>query len=179
VIKFCSDCANTRRGVLCVHERHKSARCEKCKILVGFEDNRKYVDYIDLSTMCCMISYVNAKNESRVYQVPFYDIYTYAAQGKILVPWCLDATVAATAGVVQFSIQFYRVGEIINSDGLAEKVLNYSLNTLPARSVVLEGMEVGEVDSSYLLTASQFQILSDAIQKIDALNDIYWTVLTE
>jgi hypothetical protein len=139
----------------------------------------RYVDYIDLSTMCCMISYVNAKNESRVYQVPFYDIYTYAAQGKILVPWCLDATVAATAGVVQFSIQFYRVGEIINSDGLAEKVLNYSLNTLPARSVVLEGMEVGEVDSSYLLTASQFQILSDAIQKIDALNDIYWTVLTE
>lgn len=138
----------------------------------------RYSDYIDLATTSCLIQYVNAKKESRVYMVPFYDIYTYAQEGKMLIPWCLDATVAAYAGPVEFSIQFYKVGEIINSNGIAEKILTYSLNTLPASSKVLEGMEIKQLDSKYLLTADQFKILQEQIDKINIMQDINWTILT-
>lgn len=139
----------------------------------------RYIDYIDLANTCCLISYINARNESRVYMVPFYDIYTYAKERKMLIPWCLDASVAAAAGTVQFSFQFYRIGEVVNEDGIAEKVFTYSLNTLPATSKVLKGMEVDELDSDYLLSAGQFEILQDRIDKIEDLRDVYWTVLTE
>lgn len=138
----------------------------------------RYSDYIDLATTSCLIQYVNAKKESRVYMVPFYDIYTYAQEGKMLIPWCLDATVAAYAGPVEFSIQFYKIGEIINSNGIAEKILTYSLNTLPASSKVLEGMEIKQLDSKYLLTADQFKILQEQIDKINIMQDINWTILT-
>ena len=138
----------------------------------------RYSDYIDLATTSCLIQYVNAKKESRVYMVPFYDIYTYAQEGKMLIPWCLDATVAAYAGPVEFSIQFYKVGEIIDSNGIAEKILTYSLNTLPASSKVLEGMEIKQLDSKYLLTADQFKILQEQIDKINIMQDINWTILT-
>lgn len=138
----------------------------------------RYSDYVDLATTSCSITYVNAKNQSRVYNVPFYDIYTYAQEGKMLIPWCLDATVAAAAGSVSFAIQFYKVGEIINSNGVAEKVLTFNLNTLPAMSKVLEGMEISKLDSSYLLTASQAQVLQKQIDEIEALQDVYWTILT-
>lgn len=139
----------------------------------------RYIDYVDLANTCCIISYINAKKESRVYMVPFYDIYTYAKEKKMLIPWCLDASVAAAAGVVQFQFQFYRIGETVNEDGIAEKVFTYSLNTLPATSKVLEGMEIKELDSDYLLSAGQFEILQDRIDKIEDFRDVYWTILTE
>lgn len=139
----------------------------------------RYSDYIDLATTSCTITYVNARKESRVYNVPFYDIYTYASEGKMLIPWCLDATVAAAAGNVSFAIQFYKIGERINPDGISEKVLTYNLNTLPAMSQIKEGMEISKLDSSYLLTASQAQILQKQIDEIEVLQDVYWTVLTD
>ena len=76
---------------------------------------------MDLATTCCLITYTNAKNQSRVYSVPFYDIYTYARDRKMLIPWCLDATVAAAAGLVHFSISFYKVGTIVDSNGFLKK----------------------------------------------------------
>lgn len=139
----------------------------------------RYSDYVDLSTTCCTVTYTNAKKQSRVYNVPFYDIYTYAKEGKMLVPWCLDATVTAAAGPVSFALQFYKVGEVINSSGVSEKVLTYNLNTLPAISTVKEGMEISQLNSNFLLTASQAQILQDQIDKIEALQDVYWTILTD
>ena len=139
----------------------------------------RYADYIDLATTSCMIIYtnVNAK-ESRIYNVPFYDIYTYAKEGKMLIPWCLDAAVAAAAGPVQFAIQFYKIGEAINSLGIAEKVLSFNLNTLPATSKVLEGMEVDRLDSDYLLNATQAQDLQKQIDNLVAMQDVYWTILS-
>lgn len=77
----------------------------------------RYADYMDLSQTCCMITYINAaspQREARHYCVPFYDIYTYAREDKMLIPWNLDATVLAFAGTVEFSISFYKISEVDN-----------------------------------------------------------------
>lgn len=139
----------------------------------------RYDDYIDLATTNCIIQYTNVNAKlSRVYTVPFYDIYTFAKEGKMLIPWCLDGAVAASAGPVQFAISFYKIGDIVNENGIAEKFLVYNLNTLPATSKVLSGMEVNQLDSDYLLNATQAQILQEQIDNIVAQQDVYWTILS-
>ena len=98
-------------------------------------------------------------------------------------PWVIDAQVAAVAGPIQFSIQFYKIGEVVNEKGLAEKVITYSLNTLPARSEVKQSIELDreEVKSDYLLSADE---ADDIYSEIDGLKQIVsqnyvlrWTTL--
>ena len=71
--------------------------------VIYFVIDRK-VDYMDLSQTCCVINYVNdVTNMARSYIVPFYDIYTLATEGKMLVPWNLDATaLGVSAGQYSF-----------------------------------------------------------------------------
>lgn len=139
----------------------------------------RYADYMDLSQTCCVITYINKLNQVRNYPVPFYDVYTYAKENKMLIPWCLDATVLAAAGAVQFTIQFFKVGERFNEETQTmDKVLTYSLNTLPATSIVKEGMEVSKfVDTQYLLEAGDFEALQFQIDNIARNQVLYWTIL--
>lgn len=140
----------------------------------------RYVDYMDLATTCCAITYTNVTaGISRIYHVPFYDIYTYADERKMLLPWCLDANVAAKRGKVEFAIQFYKVGEAPDEEnGGTKKVLTYSLNTIPAKSEVRAGMEIKQMDSSYLLNASQYQDLDNRLKVLeDPIKAVYWTIL--
>ena len=138
----------------------------------------RYNDYMDLSQTCCAITYINANKKGHQYMVPFYDIYTYAKEGKMLLPWNLDANVLESKGPVQFAIRFYKIGTSINDNGAAEKVLVYNLNTLPATSVVKEGMEVSKFENtSYLLTATQAEEIQSRIDEISAYQTLYWTVL--
>lgn len=128
----------------------------------------RYADYMDLATTSCIITYTNAAGKSRIYAVPFYDIYSYASEKKIILPWCLDIGVAEAPGEVEFAIQFFKVGEILNPEtNDMEKVVQYSLNTLPAKSKVLVGMTVKELEESYKLAPSQFNQLLDEINKIE------------
>jgi hypothetical protein len=64
---------------------------------------------MDLATTCCIIYYISADHKCRIYTVPFYDVYTYADKKKMLLPWCLDKTVAIKEGVVEFAIQFFKI----------------------------------------------------------------------
>lgn len=129
----------------------------------------RYADYMDLATTSCLIHYVNANGDSRIYHVPFYDIYKYARENKMIFPWVIDAQVAAVAGPIQFSVQFYKIGEMIDDKGIANKVISYSLNTLPARSEVKQSLEVDKdgQDSDYLLSADQFSQIEAEIDRID------------
>jgi hypothetical protein len=74
---------------------------------IYFEVDR-FVDYVDLSTSSCVITYVNAKGDYGIYVVPFYDIYTKADEAKILLPWCLDYKVTKYEGTVTFALRFFR-----------------------------------------------------------------------
>ena len=60
------------------------------------------------------IHYTNLKTgKSFLYNVPFYDIVSYNTdvQKKILFPWCIDGAATKTAGIVKYSVRFYKVDE--------------------------------------------------------------------
>ena len=139
------------------------------------------VDYMDLSQTCCVIQFINnATKLSANYIVPFYDIYTCAADGKMLIPWSLDATALSAAGTVDFAIHFYKVGNKVDiENGINEKVITYSLNTVPARSKVLPGLNIKKAnqDSDYLLKTSQYDELVSEINRISNYQQLYWTIL--
>ena len=147
----------------------------------------RFFDNVDLSNTVCIIQYVNALGEERVYAVPFYDVETYGRyiegykpvlvtaetyapnkyyinknegldvageyvldssanfnplifyyekgyESKMLFPWRIQGEATKAAGEVKYSIRFYRLDE--------QKKLFYNLNTLPAKSKVLYGMEI-------------------------------------
>ena len=116
---------------------------------------------MDLATTICIIQYINAKGNVGIYAVPFYDIFTLANKNKMLIPWCIDGRASEAAGIVEFSLRFYRM----DIDG---KTYIYNLNTFPAKSKVLYGLEVQELD-----TEGQFDIPNpqylDMLQRLELL----------
>ena len=95
----------------------------------------RYFDAMDLSQTACVIQYINAKGEGRFYTVPFYDVETYHRDDKMLVPWCIEGEATKAAGEVRYAIRFFKVDE-------SGKYVTFMLNTLPAVSKVLYGMNV-------------------------------------
>lgn len=100
---------------------------------------------------------------------------------KIVFPWCLDAHVTGTPGIVEFSIRFFKVGEEINEREEAVKVLTYNLNTLPAKSEVLGGFKEQQMSAldEYYLKSTQYEELAAAIAKINYLQKLRWTVVDD
>lgn len=141
----------------------------------------RFVDYMDLSTTSCMITYTNAKKKTRYYGVPFYDIYTLAYEGKILFPWCLDGNIAEVTGNVEFAISFFSVGSELDENNLPKPVLEYSFNTLPAHSKVLKGIKEQQItpDDLYYLKPSQYQELLSRIDNLENYRTTYWTIIEE
>ena len=83
--------------------------------------------------MVCVIQYKNAGGEEYFYPVPFYDITTYGHEPghKVLIPWCIQGPATKYAGTIEFSILFFRLD--------ANSNIIYMLNTLPAKSKILQG----------------------------------------
>lgn len=111
---------------------------------VFFKVARHY-DGIDLSTMVCIIQYINANNEGRVYVVPYYDVDTLADEDMILFPWVIDGEATKAAGDVHYSVRFFK----LDSSG---NYLLYNLNTLPA---------VGRVDKGINMTYDEVYTEAD------------------
>lgn len=141
----------------------------------------RYVGYMDLASTSCIITYRNEEaNISRYYCVPFYDIYTFSKQKKMLVPWCIDAAVAAKAGTVHYSFQFFKITETKDGNGQDTAVLSYSLNTQQGESKIRQGMEVDveDMNSDYLLKATQYEELKSNIDMLsEKVKGVYWTIL--
>ena len=111
---------------------------------VFFKVARHY-DGIDLSNLCCIIQYINAAEEGRVYAVPYYDLDTCSDDDMILFPWVIDGEVTKKAGEVQYSVRFYlldNAGRII-----------YNLNTLPTVGIVEEGIDT-KIDDRFFVEVS-------------------------
>ena len=131
----------------------------------------RYVDYMDLSETACIIQYRLMDGKTGIYHVPYYDITSQREPGKerIIFPWLLSGQATALSGPVEYSIRFFRVDE-------AGKKLLYNLNTLPATSSVLYGMDVQDEDfeGQYNgIEATQYETLLNLISEI--LNqDMYW-----
>ena len=144
----------------------------------------RYADYMDLSTTNCVITYTNALGITRVYIVPFYDIYSYASENKMIIPWNLDAGVAEAAGTVEFALQFFKVVEQFNYEKQEkEKIISYSLNTQVAQSKVLSGIQIQDIGETYKLSPTEFEQVSSRIAAVEEIfkNDYWpsWTIITE
>lgn len=141
----------------------------------------RYVGYMDLASTSCIITYRNEEaNISRYYCVPFYDIYTFSKQKKMLVPWCIDAAVAAKAGTVHYSFQFFKITQTKDENGQDTAILSYSLNTQQGESKIRQGMEVDveDMNSDYLLKATQYEELKSNIDMLsEKVKGVYWTIL--
>ena len=96
----------------------------------------RYYDNMDLSQTSCVIQYINAKKEGRLFVVPYYDIESYHNMNKMLIPWCIEGEATKAAGEVTFSIRFFKV-----DDG-DHKSLIYNLNTIPQKSLVKTGINI-------------------------------------
>ena len=148
-----------------------TARDHKSENLYFIMD--RYWDYMDLSTTTCVISYKTYPADPQkqgvtgLYAVPYYDIYTHKAtpgtleKDKMIIPWCLDASVAEKEGSVKFFIRFFKV----DKSG-EEPQLIYNLSTLPAKSMVLESMKIEELDSSWVITTDQYDNVLSSIDNL-------------
>lgn len=130
----------------------------------------RYVDYMDLSQTACIIQYKLANGASGIYSVPFYDITTLNQPGneRLILPWLLDGHATSVSGPIEYSIRFF----LVNENGT--KFL-YNLNTLPATSKVLYGMDVVHDDlaGQFNYDPTNYETLLNKIMQAQQ-QDIYW-----
>ena len=135
----------------------------------------RFFDNMDLSNTVCVIQYINAGGEERVYAVPYYDITTYYDKDhpKMIFPWAIGGEATKYAGNVEFSIRFYKINEVLDpndEETIAERYFLYNLNTRPVTSKVLYGLNVSD-EETYNYLAS----IEDSIyQRIALLEDLHW-----
>lgn len=131
----------------------------------------RFFDYMDLSNTTCVIQYYTSDGKPRVYQVPFYDVYTESDKDKMLIPWCIDGAATAKSGKIQYSFRFFLTDYV---DG--QYKLIYNLNTLPATSQVLVGMDViGHHSQEFDIPADSFHVLMDEVNKLKQRDGVFWT----
>lgn len=97
----------------------------------------RFYDYMDLSTTTCLVQY-SIKNNDYIYIVPYFDIYNQNfGHKKMIIPWNIDGSATRESGTITYSLRFYKI------DGQdREAKLVYNLNTLPAESSILKGLDV-------------------------------------
>ena len=121
----------------------------------------RYFDSIDLSETTCVVQYINAKNEPRLYAVPFMDITTF--EGKILFPWCIEGEATKAAGNISYSVKFYHTFK----DEEGNVLFDFNLNTVVAKSKILSGLDVIKQDPDYNYIASEIE---SALERINLLS---------
>ena len=136
----------------------------------------RFYDYIDLSTTTGVIQYVLPGEETlRTYPIPFYDIYTLSDYNKMIIPWTISNVITDKDGDIQYAVRFYK----ITGDTLSDLKFSYNLNTLPATSKILYGLDAdfSEIDEelSELANPKPVSKYEELLSKIND-NKLYWTV---
>lgn len=140
----------------------------------------RFFENMDLTTVNCVIQYINAEGKGYLYRVPFYDKETLREEGKIIFPWIIKDPVTAASGPIQFSFQFYELEK--NPDTNEPIGYLYNLNTLPAKSQVLHSLGLSKLDVNQE-EEPQVTILNQIFDDINKLQqevldwDIYWETL--
>lgn len=130
----------------------------------------KIFEDVDLTTKVGVVQYINANNEGGLYVIPFYD--DKAIPGKIVFPWYISGKATEVAGDVKFSFVFYSIDENRNFD--------YKLNTQPATSKVLYGMDLAEeIEEKYEINASLLDEINLRLKEYGDQAELRWLDLTE
>lgn len=126
---------------------------------------------VDLAKTICVIQYINANGEGRVYPVPFYDLTTLSTdeKPKILFPWVVGGEATAAAGVLEFAVRFYRLSE-------DELEFIYDLNTTPAKTKILYGLDtIHEQEGS--VSPTEIERIYNKLIKLEVLaeqKELHW-----
>lgn len=90
----------------------------------------RYFDSVDLSTMTCVIEYVNAGKEGRI--CPVLDMDTTTDPTKIYFGWKLGKGATKVSGTIQFVVRFYTIDP-------NEDIYVYNLSTQVCSAHILKG----------------------------------------
>jgi hypothetical protein len=133
----------------------------------------RYYDNLDLSGAVCIVQYINALGEPRVFAVPFFDVDTFSDDNQMVFYWRIDQEVTKASGDVEFSIRLYLLDE-----NYVDKKLIFNLNTLPASSKVLTGIDFdpeGFKPNEDWMATYLDQIAKAAKEAYE--KDVYWVVI--
>lgn len=125
----------------------------------------RYFDDADLSQKTCVIQYINAADEKRLY--PITEKYIDDAKGKLTFAWKLSGNVTKAAGIISFSVRFY---EIENDAYL------YNFNTKTASFLISDGLDIRE-DLSIAPSPTDIIILVEHLDQVavQTANDVNQT----
>lgn len=133
----------------------------------------RFFDYMDLTNTTCIIQYIAPDNTPYVYIVPYYDIYTLRNHNKIIIPWEIDGSATQCKGLLKYSIRFYK----IEGSGEAAKLV-YNLNTLPAESKILNGLDVDPLNKDAIdFGTDAFSLLAHNISELYKNQGTYWEII--
>lgn len=133
----------------------------------------RYYDNMDLADTICTVQYQNEKDkDGRIYLVPFFDITTYKKDNKILIPWQISGEATRNAGTITFSVRFFKLNDFAEN---GKKDYIYSLNTKPAVSKILYGMDIDSENNENLYIPADIvtQLMND-IERVSRQSDLYW-----
>lgn len=140
----------------------------------------RYFDNVDLATMSCIVQYKNA-NPDPLKNGFLYapDRYFLTEDQKLIFPWVIEGAATAYSGTVEYSVQFYRITGDYNENPEQNTLeYEYILNTLSAKSKVLQGMDVLEQTENYTYEAETVKSILADIQRLNNLlvkdYNLYW-----
>lgn len=120
----------------------------------------RFFDFMDLSTLNCVIIYQTPDGQSHFYPVQYFDTYTLAEQGKMIMAWNINNIVTKETGTITYAFKFFKV----EGDTLDSAKIIYSLNTAPAQSEILYGLDA----PNEALDEEEVAEVNDLIQQWEA-----------
>ena len=106
-------------------------RAENLFILID-----RYYEDVDLFNTTCVVEYINALGQARIYPITLYDIDSLRKDGKMIMAWSLGNEATAAAGTIHFALHFYTLN-------LETSSYNYSLRTkFQNGNILYGGMEL-------------------------------------
>ena len=126
--------ANSRTITIPVEFQFLGVKNDHNAETIYFEIDR-YFDDEDLSQHTCVVQFANKNNskDGGIYPVTTMDITS--VDGKIIFGWEIKSDATSLVGDIYFSVRFYS----INS---TDYVFTYNFNTLTAKSVILDTLDV-------------------------------------
>lgn len=113
----------------------------------------RYFDSVDLSTMTCVVEYVNASKEGRI--CPVLDMDTSTDPNKIYFGWKLGQGATKSAGTIKFVVRFYTIDP-------SQDTYIYNLSTSVCQANILKGI----ANSS--ITAEEEDLSVDQVRELIA-----------
>lgn len=136
----------------------------------------RFYDAYDLAHSACLIQYENNNlkdSSGYAYLVPFYDLETFKDENKIVFPWIISNSAAMVDGTLTFSFRFF---ELDGGDFEGNHKYIYSLNTKPATTKVLNGLNIiGKKDDTQIpIDPDKATEIANLIKQLRDEMGVYW-----